>query len=227
MTKRTWIVAGALVATMVATVGVAQAQGAWNAGNGTAAGDGARYGMMGRGSGANQATGQANGQGMMMGRRQGAGQANGQANGQGMMMGRGQGIGQANAQGTCTGANYDPAAILTRTESMLERNQAVRENLKTQLAAAQDDTVKAALTARIEWQQIQNGWLEARLPVVKALPEDWLTGAITLAKQDVEYFGKATAEDANNQARIANRLTAAQERLANLEAQEAGTQKAN
>ena len=90
------------------------------------------------------------------------------------MMGRG---GFAGDSALYNGQNYDPAAMATREEAMLVNHKAVVTNLETQLAAATDANVKAFLTSRIERQKIQLAWTEGRLPVVKALPKDWLTGA--------------------------------------------------
>jgi len=135
--------------------------------------------------------------------------------GQGMM-GRG---GFAGDPALCNGQNYDPAAMATREESMLVNRKAVLTNLEAQLAAATDANVKATLTSRIELQKIQLNWAEGRVSVVKALPSDWLTGAISLAKYDVDFFTKTTANDVNNQKWITLRLQNAQAHLTALEAQ--------
>lgn len=138
--KKSLLIAGALVVAVLGAVAVAEARGPM----GAQAGGG--RGMMG--------------QGMMMGQ------------GQGMMgQGRGMMMGQGMMDGSCAmmnGGTFDPTAMVTRMESMVAQHEAALATLETQLAEATDETVKANLTARIEWQKLVLGQMQERIEVLKA-----------------------------------------------------------
>ncbi|HEY3363478.1 MAG TPA: hypothetical protein VGK74_00225 [Symbiobacteriaceae bacterium] len=226
--KRILVILAVAVSLMVAVVAVAQAYGprGGTGGYGVAGGYGYGPGARGNAIGAQGTSGYGYGPGMMGGGR-GAGYGPGMMGG-----GRGAGFGPGqlgsfdNGFGYCgaAGQNFDPAVMATTADAMVTQNKAFLTNLQTLLAAAKDDASKQLLTVRIEWQTIQVNWAEGRLPVVKALPADWLKAEIAMAQYDVDFFTKATAADAGNQAFIASRLAQAQERLAYFQAEAAKAQ---
>lgn len=229
--KRIWIIAGLTVAVgaLAATVALADtttpvpgsgygrriqsaapAQGRgpmWNApaevqqapapgamiGRGPAGGPAGRGAMAGRGAG-------------MMGGRAGVGRG---AMGQGMIDGT-----------FCVGADaYDPAAMLVRHEAMIAQQEARVTAIQAQVDAATDEAVKARLASMLERMQVSLGAARAKLPVIQALPADYLEGMIALAKSDVAYFSSASSADAAIQAWIDQRLAVAQARLDYFEAE--------
>jgi hypothetical protein len=212
--KRMWLTVGVVTAVLVGAVAVAQAR-PWAAGsgpNGQAPGFGLQNGY---GPGM-----MAGGQGMMAGGR------GMMAGGRGMMAGGpgmlGGGYGTAGGAG-CVGAgvgaqNWDPAAMQIQADAMVAQHKAVLAGLETQLAAANDESVKAVLTARIELQNLMLGSTANHAATLKSVPQDdWLGGAIQLAQADVTYWSQATAADANNTALIASHLANAQQRLTYLQ----------
>jgi hypothetical protein len=115
-----------------------------------------------------------------------------------------------NARGTA-GAGWGSA------EDMLTWHEANLAALKAQLAEGADEATKSALTVRIEWENLHIGWLDVRLPVLKAATGKWLDDEMALATAEVTYWGHATAVDAGNQAWIESRLATAKQHLTYLE----------
>ncbi|HYF95155.1 MAG TPA: hypothetical protein VD969_23340 [Symbiobacteriaceae bacterium] len=196
--KRGWMIAGVAAAVLVGTVAVAQARGPGMMGGGPGMMGGGGPGMMGGGPGL-----MGGGPGMMGGGRG--------------MMGGGRGMMGGGALCLNGGATYDPAAAATHAEWMVTRHKAMLANYEAQLAAATDETTKAWLEQRIEQQKLVNGAQEVHVAVLQAQPETWNEAALLTAQAEVDYWSKATATNAANQAWIALRLEQAKAHLTYVE----------
>jgi hypothetical protein len=223
--KRIWMTAGIVTVVLVGAVAVAQAR-PWS-GGAAGAGYGRGAGMMGGADGA----GYGRGPGMMGGGPGMMGGANGAGYGRGPgMMGGGPGMmggGPGLRDGSCGMAgggyglnaeNWDPAAMKTQAEAMLTQHKAMLASLQARLAATADENAKALLTARIELQNLMIGMQENHIATLATVPQDdYLAGHIQLAQADLDYWTRASAVDADNQALIASRKAAAQDRLTYLQ----------
>ncbi|MFZ5825204.1 MAG: hypothetical protein ACOY94_12825 [Bacillota bacterium] len=196
--KRTWLIVGVLLVAMLAVVAVAEARGP---------GYGSTNGSGGRGAwGGGEPGFMAGGRGMMGGGRGMMGGGRG-------MMGGGRGM----MGGTCNGENYDPAAMLEQHQAMITQQETLLAQLQEQLANTSDEKRTALLERNIERHQLMLTYQKGKLPIIEALPADWLDGALSLAQYDVTFFKGATSNDAWIQSWLANRLARAEQRLTYLE----------